>query len=50
MNSIEMITFKKSLDVSVQYIQALKDIYNDGVCEFTKQNACEIAFGLKNLK
>ena len=50
MNSIEIITFKKSLDDSVQYIQSSKDIYNDGVCEFTKQNAGEIAFGLKNSK
>lgn len=50
MNSVELITFKKSLDDSVLYIQSFKDIYSDGVSEFTRQNAGEIASGLQNSK
>lgn len=50
MNTVEMVTFKKSLDDSVSYILSFKDIYSDGVSEFTKQIASEIALGLRNLK
>ena len=37
MNSVEMVTFKKSLDDSAAYILSFKDIYSDGISEFTRQ-------------